>query len=125
MSYTPAVKQLTKLEQAHEPCYWTPGWVDGMALSAATAASYSLTTLRTNAALNAGQPVFVKVTVDSETEINFNNTAAAVTTETDGAGSVLLMPNQPPRIFYCDSLITALSFFSTAGGKVSLEIYKS
>ena len=126
MTYTPAVKQLTTMEQAGErPCFWTPGWVDGLAISANTAAAYNVTTMRSNAGLAAGAPFYLLATVDSETTINFNNTAAAITTKTDGSGGVMLHPSQEARMFYVDQNITSISFFSVAGGTVSLEVYKT
>lgn len=127
MTYTPAVKQLTKMEQAHEePCYWTPAWVDGLAPAATTATAYSLTTLRTNAGLAAGQPVFIKLKVSNDTNINFNNTAAAITTETDGAGATFMNANDVPRLFYCDANITSISFYCpNASTKIAIEVYKT
>lgn len=98
-----------------------PGWIDSMTLAANTAASYSLATLRTNAALKQ-KNIFVILAADGPFWMNPNGTAAIPSTnETDGGASIYC-----PTQFYVDTVegIANLSFIAAATTHISISVYE-
>ena len=122
------VRQLTKMEQAgDEPCYWTPGWIDNVALSSATPTSYNITAMRSAAGLPAASPFFLRIKSDGEVNINPVGAGAAISTVATGLGQLILVSNDPPRTMYIDGSITALGLYAPGTGttNLALEVFKT
>ena len=116
MSFTPAVLPFTAQQQGNQNFPYPASWID-IVQSSSTATAYNLTTMRSNAGLVAGQPVFVIFSADGPFWVNFNNTAVIpVANKTDGSGSEF-SPNQR----YLDKTITTISIVSAANVNVSMQ----
>lgn len=119
MAFSPNVREMNVLEQGGRAFLPPCNWNDVVHLSANSAASYSLTTLRSTASLKAGQPVFLVFSADGPFWANFNGTASVPSgSNTDGSAAEF-SPNQR----YCASDITAISFISPQAVNICVSAY--
>lgn len=121
---TPSVNQLNPQQQGGLAFLNAARWVDSVVLAANTAQAYSLTTLKTNAALKQSN-VFLIFSSDGPFWANFNNGTAAIPASssqgsTDGAGSEF-SPNQR----YIDTVAgeNQISFIAAATTHISVSVY--
>lgn len=116
---TPAVSKLNTMQQGDQAFPWVARWIDNLVLAANTAKTYSLTTLRSNAGLPAGQPLFLIFAADGSFWTDYNGTAAIPSGDvTDGSGSEF-GPNQR----YFDKSVTSISLISAAGCNLSIQVF--
>ena len=124
MSFTPQVIPMNIQKQGAENFPPVAQWIDSMHLAANSAASYTIATLVTNAALK-GKKIFIIFSADAPFWVNFNGTAAIPTTNKTDGTSAQFSPNQR----YVDTNdplnpITAISFIAAQVTNISLEIYE-
>lgn len=121
MTIAPIVKEMNVLQQGGHLFDYPSLWNDEKHLSANTASAYSVTTMRTNAGLKAGQPVFLVFAADGPFWANFSGNAAAIPSAdiTDGSGSEF-----SPAQRYVDATITSISFIAVAGTNVSIQVFR-
>ena len=102
------------------------GWTDVLQLSANTAASYNLATVRTNMGLPAGAPLFVIFGADGPFYMNAFATAALPSGNTTNGTASPYTPNQRyiGGIAPDCTAITALSFIASASTNVTMSFYK-
>ena len=119
MTYAPIVTPMNVEQQGAENFPVVAGWVDAMHLAANTAASYTIATLITNAALK-GKNVFLVFSADGPFWANFHGTAAVPGGNvTNGTASEF-----SPAQRYVDQTVTAISFIATAPTNISIQVYE-
>jgi hypothetical protein len=128
MTWSPAVKQLAIKSQGRPAAFADgPEWTDVVYLPANSAETYNLTTLRTNANLQAGDPVFIIFAADGPFWIHYHGEVdpAAIPGASSQGSSDGAAPDFNPSQGYFNGNSTQFSLIAPATTRVVLKVYKT
>lgn len=123
MTFTPAPTPLNPQQQGNQNFLNVCEWNDCLSLAANVAQSYSLTTLKTNAALKSPK-VFLVFAADGPFWANFHGTAAIPSGAVTNGTASEYSPNQ--RFVELDdpeNTETAISFIAPAATNISIQVF--